>query len=140
MLAAGWTIAAPLQARPYDSVADTVGGLAGIGATDRWVRTLAFAMSGACDILTGLALWPDRTTGRLILMAAGTSGTLLTVSPVRTGDGAPGSHILWAAVAVTALAVWPVARSHAVAEFGCGGGNLKQTVVFGGPLAAGRST
>jgi hypothetical protein len=111
LLAAGWTIAASLQARPYDSVADTVSGLAGIGATDRWVMTLAFAMTGACDIVTGLALRPARTAGRLILMAGGIAGILLTTSPVRTGDGAPGAHILWAAVGVAALAVWPVAAS-----------------------------
>jgi hypothetical membrane protein len=112
LLAAGWTIAASLQPRPYDPVANTVSGLAGIGATDRWVMTLAFAMTGACDIVTGLALRPARTTGRLILMTEGIAGILLTAFPVHTGDGAPGPHILWAAVAVAALAVWPVAASH----------------------------
>ena len=111
LLAAGWTVAASLQAQPYDSVADTVSGLAGIGATDRWVMTLAFAMTGACDIASGLALRPARTTGRLMLMAGGIAGILLTVSPVRTGDGAPRSHVLLAAAGVAALAVWPVAAS-----------------------------
>ena len=111
LLAAGWTIAASLQARPYDSVADTVSGLAGIGATDRWVMTLAFAMTGACYIVTGLALRPARPTGRLILMAGGLAAILLVAFPVHTGDGAPRSHILWAAAGVAALAVWPVAAS-----------------------------
>lgn len=111
VLAAGWTIAASLQSRPYSAVADTVSTLAGIGATDRWVMTLAFAMAGACEIVTALALWPARTAGRLVLAAGGIAGIGVAVSPVRAGDGAPGSHILCSAVGLTALAVWAVAAS-----------------------------
>jgi hypothetical protein len=111
LLAAGWTIAASLQSRPYSAVADTVSALAGTGATDRWVMTLAFAMAGAGEIVTGLALWPTRAAGRLILMAGGTAGILVAAYPVHTGDGAPGSHILWAVVGLAALAVWPAAAS-----------------------------
>jgi hypothetical protein len=112
LLAAGWTIAASLQSRPYDPVADTVSPLAGIGATDRWVMTLAFAVAGACEIMTGLALRPARAAGRLTLMAGGVAGIPVADSPVHTGDGAPGSHILWAAVGLAARAVWPAAASH----------------------------
>lgn len=111
LLAAGWTIAASLQSSTYDPVADTVSALAGTGATDRWVMTLAFAMVGACEIVTGLALRAARTAGRLILITGGTAGGLVAGSPVHTGDGAPGSHILWAVVGLAALAVWPVAAS-----------------------------
>ena len=112
LLATGWTIAGFLQSRPYDPVADTVSALAGIGATDRWVMTLAFALAGACEIVTGLALRPARPAGRLILMAGGIAGILVAAFPVRMGDGAPGSHVLWATVGFAALAVWPVAASH----------------------------
>lgn len=111
LLAAGWTIAASLQSSAYDPVADTVSTLAGTGATDRWVMTLAFAMAGVCEIVTGLALRSARTAGRLILITGGTAGVLVAGAPVHTGDGAPGSHILWAAVGLAALAVWPVAAS-----------------------------
>lgn len=111
VLAAGWTIAAYLQTRPYDPLADSVSGLAGIGATGRWVMTLAFALSGACEIVTGLALRSARTAGRLILMAGGLAGILVAASPVHTGDGAPVSHIAWSAVGLAALAVWPAAAS-----------------------------
>jgi len=45
-------------------------------------------------------------------MAGGIAGVLVAAFPVHTGDGAPGSHILWAAVGVAALAVWPAAASH----------------------------
>jgi hypothetical protein len=112
VLAAGWTIAASLQSRPYDPVADTVSALAGTGVTDRWLMTLAFALAGACEIMTGLALRPARAAGRFILMTGGIAGVLVAGSPVHTGDGAPGSHILWAVVGLAALAVWPVAASH----------------------------
>jgi len=111
VLAAGWTIAASLQSRPYNPVAGTVGALAGTGATDRWLMTLAFALAGACDIVTGLALRPARAAGRLILMAGGIAGILVAASPVHLGDGAPVPHILWAAAGAAALAVWPVAAS-----------------------------
>ena len=74
--------------------------------------TLAFAIAGASDIVTGLALRPARPAGRLILMAGGIAGILVSASPVHLGDGAPASHIVWAAVGVAALAVWPVAASH----------------------------
>jgi hypothetical protein len=111
LLAAGWTIAAFLQSQPYDPVADSVSALAGIGATDRWLMTLAFVMAGACEIVTGLALRPARMAGRLILMAGGLAGILVAVSPVRGGDGAPALHVLWSAVGLVALAVWAVPAS-----------------------------
>jgi hypothetical protein len=111
LLAAGWTIGGSLQLLPYDPVADTVSALAGIGATDRWVMTLAFAMAGACEVVTGLMLWPARAAGRLVLIAGGLAGILVAVFPVHMGDGAPGSHIAWATVGLAALAVWPAAAS-----------------------------
>jgi Protein of unknown function (DUF998) len=111
VLAAGWTIAAFLQPQPYNPVACTVSGLAGIGATDRWVMTLAFITAGACEVVTALALRPARAAGRLLLMAGGIAGIMVAACPVRSGDGAPGSHILWAVTGLVALAVWPLAAS-----------------------------
>jgi hypothetical protein len=111
VLAAGWTVAAFLQSRPYDPVADTVSALAGIGATDRWVMTLAFAVAGACEIVSAMALRPARTAGRLILAAGGAAGILVAASPVQRGDGAPGAHLAWAAIGLGALAVWAVAAA-----------------------------
>ncbi len=111
LLAAGWMTAAFLQSRPYDPVADTVSALAGIGATDRWVMTLAFALAGGCEIMTGLVLWPAGITGRLTLMAGGTAGVMVAQYPVHTGDGAPGSHIAWAVAGLAALAVWSALAS-----------------------------
>ncbi|HUN30612.1 MAG TPA: DUF998 domain-containing protein [Trebonia sp.] len=73
--------------------------------------TLAFAMAGACEIVTGLALRPARMAGRLVLIAGGIAGVLVAVFPVHMGGGAPGSHIAWAAVGLAALAVCPAAAS-----------------------------
>lgn len=118
VLAAGWTIAAFLQSRPYDPVADTVSALAGIGATDRWVMTAAFALAGACEIVTALALRPARMAGRLILVIGGTAGIGVAEFPVHMGDGAPGTHILWATVGLAALAVWPLAAARPSSHHG----------------------
>ena len=57
LMVGGWTAAASLQPR-FDPVADTVSALAAPGAADRWVMTLALAGTGACHVITGLALRP----------------------------------------------------------------------------------
>jgi hypothetical protein len=111
VLAAGWTAAASLQSRPYDPVADSVSVLAGTGATDRWVMTLAFAVAGACEIVTALALRPARTAGRLILASGGMAGIGVAASPVRMGGGAPVTHVTWAAIGLGALVVWAAAAA-----------------------------
>lgn len=111
LLAAGWTIAAFLQSRPYDPMSDTVSALAGMGATDRWVMTVAFALAGGCEIVTALVLWPAGIAGRLVLAAGGTAGIMVALYPVRMGDGAPGSHIAWAVAGLAALSVWPALAS-----------------------------
>ena len=73
--------------------------------------TLAFALAGACEVVTGLALRPARAAGRAILIAGGVAGVLVASYPVRMGGGAPPGHILWAVTGLTALAVWPLAAA-----------------------------
>ena len=46
LLAGGWTVAAGLQPRSFNAVADTISSLAAEGATDRWVMTAALAGVG----------------------------------------------------------------------------------------------
>jgi hypothetical protein len=41
-LVSGWTVAARVQPRPVDPVADTVSALAAVGVADRWVALFAF--------------------------------------------------------------------------------------------------
>lgn len=107
ILAAGWTAGAALQPRPYNPVAETVSLLAGLGAADRWVMTLAFALAGACEFATGLALRPAAMAGRLILLAGGASGVVIAWYPVHAGGSL--SHGICAVVGLGALALWPVA-------------------------------
>jgi hypothetical protein len=107
LLAAGSTIAAILQPQPVNAIASTVSNLSGLGATDRWVMTLAFAAAGACEIVTGLALRPAAPAGRLILMAAGVGGILVAANPEHAGGSL--AHAYSAGINFTALVCWPVA-------------------------------
>jgi hypothetical protein len=109
LLVSGWTIAAGLQRGSYSAVADTVSVLAAAGAADRWVMTLAFLVAGACEVMTGLALRPAASAGRLILMAGGLAGLLVASSPEPAGGGGSARHTFGAVVGLVALAAWPVA-------------------------------
>jgi hypothetical protein len=105
LLVAAWTVAAALQPRSYDAVGGTVSALAAEGAAARWVMTLAFAVAGACEIMTGLVLRPAASPGRLILMAGGAAGVLVAANPQHAGGSL--THAVWAVLGFTALATWP---------------------------------
>ena len=109
LLVSGWTIAAGLQRGSYSAVADTVSVLAADGAADRWVMTFAFLVAGACEVMTGLALRPAASAGRLILMVGGLAGLLVASSPEPAGGGGSVRHTFGAVVGLVALAAWPVA-------------------------------
>jgi hypothetical membrane protein len=103
----GWTVAAWLQPRPVDPVAETVSALAAVGAADRWVMTLTFVVVGACDVLTGLALRSAAAPGRLILMAGGVAGMLVAVNPEHPGVSFPVPHMICAAAGCAGVVAWP---------------------------------
>ena len=105
LLVAGGTVAALLQPRSFDAVSGTVSALAAVGAADRWVMTLAFALAGACEVITGLALRPAGPPGRLILMMGGAAGVLVAANPEHAGGSL--SHAFWAGVGFAALVAWP---------------------------------
>jgi len=107
LMVAGWTVAAGLQPRSFDAIAQPVSALAAPGAADRWVMTLTFLVVGACDVVTALALRPARTPGRLILMAAAVAGILVAANPERPGTSLPLPHVIWAAFGCAALVAWP---------------------------------
>jgi hypothetical membrane protein len=109
LLVGGWTLAAWLQPGSFDAVAGTISSLAAEGAADRWVMTLALAGTGACHVITGLALRPASSAGRLILMAGGAAVVLVAAFPEPAGDGGSLPHTFWSTVALVALAVWPLA-------------------------------
>ena len=109
LLVGGWTLAAGLQPGSFDAVADTISSLAAQGAADRWVMTLALAGTGACHVITGLALRSASSGGRLVLMTGGAATVLVAVFPETAGDGGSLPHTFWATVGFVALAVWPLA-------------------------------
>jgi hypothetical protein len=86
-----------------------VSSLAADGAADRWVMTFAFLVAGACEVITGLALRPAASAGRLILMVGGLAGLLVASSPEPAGGGGSVRHTFGAVVGLVALAAWPVA-------------------------------
>jgi Protein of unknown function (DUF998) len=63
LLVTGSTVAAGLQPRPFDPVADTISSLAAVGAADRWVMTWALVGVSVCYFVTGLALKPAALPG-----------------------------------------------------------------------------
>jgi hypothetical membrane protein len=107
LLVGGWTVAAGLQPRSFNPVADTISSLAAQGAADRWVMTLALAGVGACYVMTGLALRPAASAGRLILMTGGVATVLVAANPEPAGGGGSLPHTFWAAIGFIALAAWP---------------------------------
>jgi hypothetical membrane protein len=106
LLIGGWTVAAGLQPR-FDPVADTVSALAAIGATDRWVMTLVFLLVGACYIITGMALRPAKTPGRLILIAGAVAGMLVAANPEHPGGFGSVPHFVFASIGLAGLTLWP---------------------------------
>ena len=107
-LIGGWTVAAQLQPASYSQVTGTISALAGHGAADRWVMTLAFAVVAVCHVLTGLALRPAAWPGRAVLIAAGLATAAVAASPLPAGGGGSARHTAAAAISFVTLASWPV--------------------------------
>ena len=109
LLVTGSTVAAGLQPRSYNPVADTLSVLAAVGAVDRWVMTSALVGVGVGYFVTGLALRPAARAGRLILMAVGVATVLVALNPEHAGHGGTLPHTLWAATGFIVMTAWPVA-------------------------------
>jgi hypothetical membrane protein len=107
LLIGGWTVAAGLQPRSYNPVADTISALAALNATDRWVMTAALLGLGASYAATALALRPAARPGRLILMTGGAATILVAANPEPAGSGSL-AHTIWAATGFIAMTLWPV--------------------------------
>ena len=107
LLVGGWTVAARLQPRSVNPVASTISALAADGAADRWVMTLVLLAVGVCDVVTGLALRPAATPGRLILIAGGIAGVLVAANPEPARGGSL-AHAFWATIGFIALTAWPL--------------------------------
>ena len=108
LLVGGWTAAAAVQPH-FDQVSGTVSSLAAPGATDRWLMTLTFLVVGVCYIVTGLALRPAATAGRMILVAGSAAGMMVAANPVQAGIAYPAPHMFWASIGLAGLTTWPAA-------------------------------
>src|SRR5215470_5276355 len=108
LLIGGWTVAAHLQAQPFDPVRQSVSTLAGHGATDSWVMTLTLIAVAICYFTTALALRPAARAGRFVLIAAALAGVLVALSPVAAPGGFSLSHAVWSAIGFALLAAWPL--------------------------------
>ena len=80
LLIGGWTIAADLQPGSFDPVRHSISFLAGLGAADRWVLTLALGAVAVSYVAIGLGsghchVWPP------VLTFGGVCGLLVAASP-----------------------------------------------------------
>jgi hypothetical membrane protein len=98
-------VATRLQPPSFDPVADTVSGLAAVGAADRWVMTLTFLLVAVCDIVTAAALRPAGALGRLILVAGAVGGILVALNPEHGGGSV--THAIYASIGFGGMALWP---------------------------------
>jgi hypothetical membrane protein len=112
LMVAGWSVAAGLQPRSVDPLAEPVSALAAVGAADRWVMSLTFVVVGACVFVTALALRPARAPGRLILMAGAVGGMLVAVNPEHPGTSYPVPHMICAAAGCAGVVAWPAGAWH----------------------------
>jgi hypothetical protein len=109
LLTSGWAVAGELQPGHYDPIRQSVSVLAGMGASDRWVMTLAFVITAICYMATGLGLHAAAPAGRLILLAAGLAGMLVAASPEPAGGSFSLEHAAWSTAGFALLAAWPLA-------------------------------
>ncbi|MDR3648180.1 MAG: DUF998 domain-containing protein [Acidimicrobiales bacterium] len=112
LLIGGWTLAQSRQPPGYDPIRDTISALAARGAADRWVMTSALLGLGACHVVTAAGLRPARREGR-VLLAVGGAATVMVAAFPQPVRGNSQSHTVAAAVAFTALGVWPALAGRA---------------------------
>jgi hypothetical protein len=110
LLIGGWQLAAARQPAGFDPVRETISALASRGATDAWLMTTALASVGVCHMITAAGLVPVAAAGRVLLATGGLATVVLAAFrlPV-TGDSV--AHVAAAAVALSALSLWPALAS-----------------------------
>ena len=107
LLIAGWTIAAALQVPGYDPVRQTISTLASLGATDRWVMTMALFALGTCHMVTAFGLRPAALAGRVLLACGGAASIAVALNPEPYRGPSP-QHTASVSVGFALLAAWPV--------------------------------
>lgn len=107
LLIGGWTLAAAAQPVPYDPVVQTISALAGLDAGHRWIMTSGLAGLGGCHLVTALGLRIAGRAGRATLAAGGVATALVAAFPLPRDGAGSTAHTVTAAVAFSALALWP---------------------------------
>lgn len=110
LLIGGWTVAAARQPAGFDPTVDTISALAGLGAADRWLMTLALLGVGIAHLTTAVGLCPAGLNGRVLLGLGGFATMLVAAFPLPV-TGSSGAHTMAATVAFVALAAWPALAS-----------------------------
>jgi hypothetical protein len=106
LLIGGWTVAAAHQHAGFDAITGTISALAGLGADDRYIMTIALYGVGVCHVLTALGLRPARLVGRRILGAGGLFSLGVASLPL-PAVGTSSAHLVAAAGAFGCLTAWP---------------------------------
>jgi len=102
----GWLVAEALQPPSYSPLRSTISGLAGLGATDRWIMTIALLMVGASYFATAACLPALWVPARIVLMVAGLSSIGIALSPEPARGSTP-QHLAWTSLGAVAITVWP---------------------------------
>ncbi|HEX9358465.1 MAG TPA: DUF998 domain-containing protein [Streptosporangiaceae bacterium] len=125
LLTGGWLVAGALQPASYSPVRDTVSGLAGHAATDRWVMTGVLFLVGGCHLVTAAGLAGVRVAARALLMVAGLASIGIAASPQPVAGSTP-QHLAWTALGAATITVWPAftarctsPRPLIVSPYGC---------------------
>jgi hypothetical membrane protein len=108
-LIGGWSVAAALQSGGFDAVTGTISALAAVGADQRWVMSVAIAVTGVCHMITAAALQPAAPRGRLLLALGGAATVLVALLPLGAPSPVPLLHGAAALAAFVLLGVWPAA-------------------------------
>lgn len=106
LLIGGWQVAAARQPGGFDPVRQTISALAARGAADPWIMTAALAGVGVCHTITAAGLVGVAVPGRVLLAAGGLATVGVAVLPLPVSGESPG-HAAAAAVAFSALSLWP---------------------------------
>ena len=105
-LVACWLAAGFVQGGDYDAARQTISVLAGHAASHRWIMTLGLYSVSVCQILTAIGLTVARPLARILLGVGGVAGLGVAMFP-QPPHGTAASHLVWATLSVSLLAVWP---------------------------------
>jgi hypothetical membrane protein len=106
LVTGAWLVAGARQPASYSPFRQTVSALAGQGAVDPWIMTLALYAVGGCYLITAAGLTELRPLPRVLLAAAGLCSVGVALSP-EPRQGPTVGHLAWTVLGAIIIAVWP---------------------------------